>query len=312
MVEGSVMKKPLPVILVTGFLGAGKTTFVNGLLSYLRDSGKSVALLINEFGLVSIDSTLLEEKAAMVYEVNQGSIFCVCTRDQFLKALDGIANNSPPYDVAVIESTGLANTRDIGEYLSMEPFTDQISIRQNFCIVDAANFHKIYETLPASRTQVAEASVCIVNKTDLADDDYLPVLDALLLSLNPDAGLVHTNYAYVDFNHLLDLSGTWSARTALDEAPPENITSLTLRTKSVCSRKMIEIFFGKISGNLLRAKGFITLEDGPVYIEIAGGDLLISPDLKSHEKQGTLVLIGYSLDADDIKKEFRKCALPDA
>ncbi|MBN1624528.1 MAG: GTP-binding protein, partial [Clostridia bacterium] len=306
------MKKPLPVILVTGFLGAGKTTFVNGLLSHLRNSGKSVALLINEFGLVSIDSELLEEKAARIYEVNQGSIFCVCTRDQFLKALDGIANNFPAYDIAVIESTGLANTRDIGEYLGMEPFNSQISIRQNFCIVDAANFHKIYETLPASRTQVAEASICIVNKTDLVEDDYLPVLDAKLLSLNPEAGLVHTNHANVDFSELLDLSGTWHAHTALDETPPENITSLTLRTKSVCSRAMMEAFFVKLSGTLLRAKGFITLEDGPAYIEIVGSDLLITPDLKPSEKQGTLVLIGYSLDADNIKKEFRKCALPDA
>ncbi|HPQ47787.1 MAG TPA: GTP-binding protein, partial [Clostridia bacterium] len=142
------MKQPIPVILVTGFLGAGKTTFVNGLLSHLRESGKSVALLINEFGLVNIDSHLVEAEAARIYEVNQGSIFCVCTRDQFLKALDGIAGHSPAYDVAIVEATGLANTRDISEYLSMEPFAGRISIRQNFCLVDARNFHKVFETLP--------------------------------------------------------------------------------------------------------------------------------------------------------------------
>ncbi len=305
------MKKPLPVILVTGFLGAGKTTFVNGLLSHLGKSGSSVALLINEFGLVSIDSDLVEAKAARVYEVNQGSIFCVCTRDQFLKALDGIASAEPAYDIAVIEATGLANTRDISEYLSMEPFNNQISIRQNFCLVDAKNFHKVYETLPAARTQVAEASICIVNKTDLVEDEYLPLLDARLLSLNTDSGIIHTTHASVDFNSLLDLSDVWTARTSLDESPPADITSLSLKAKAVYKSASVKKFLENLSDSLLRAKGFIETEDGPVFIEFAGSDLKMIPDNKNREKQGNLVLIGYSLDADSIKKDFKKCSIAD-
>ena len=304
------MKNPLPVILVTGFLGAGKTTFVNGLLTHLRNAGKSVALLINEFGLVNIDSDLLEARAAQVYEVNQGSIFCVCTRDQFLKALNGIANNSPAYDIAVIEATGLANTRDIGEYLIAEPFNNQISIRQNFCLVDAKNFHKVFETLPAARTQVAEASICVVNKIDLVEDEYLPVLDAQLLSLNPDAEIVHTRYGGIDFERMLDSSGTWTARTSLDEDPPRDINSISLKAGAVYRRGYIEEFFNKFSDTLLRAKGFIRLEDGPVYIEIAGNELFMNPDENQHRNQGNLVLIGYSMDTDEVEKEFKKCEVP--
>jgi len=309
MAEGYIMKQPIPVILVTGFLGAGKTTFVNGLLSHLRESGKSVALLINEFGLVNIDSHLVEAEAARIYEVNQGSIFCVCTRDQFLKALDGIAGHSPAYDVAIVEATGLANTRYISEYLSMEPFAGRISIRQNFCLVDARNFHKVFETLPAARIQVAEASVCIVNKTDLVDEGYLPELEARLLSLNPDSEIIHTRYGRVDFNEQLDLSGTWSASTSPDDAPPADITSLTLKTRSVYSRSMVREFIGNLSGSLLRAKGFIRFEDGPAYIELAGDKFIMTPSAKSIESEACLVLIGYSLNSDEIKDAFRKCSV---
>ena len=149
----------LPIILITGFLGAGKTTFLNEMLIYFKSRGSSVALLINEFGKTNIDKNLVTHDTETIYEVNQGSIFCVCTRSQFLNALDSISTHKPAFDAAIIESTGIANTRDIGTYLETPQLKDKIDIRQNFCLVDAANFHKVFETLPAVKTQVEEASV---------------------------------------------------------------------------------------------------------------------------------------------------------
>jgi len=299
----------LPVILITGFLGAGKTTFLNELLSYLDSQDKSVALLINEFGRANIDRELVDHDAGTIYEVNQGSIFCVCTRDQFIKALDDITNHSPAFDVAVIESTGIANTRDIGEYLSMAPLAGRIDIKQNFCLVDAANFHKVFETLPAVRTQVEEASVCVINKTDLAESEYISTLENKLHSLNKDAGIIRTTFGKVDFSTVLDLTGSWTTRTQIDTAPPEGISSVTMNADGLFSTGKLRAFLNRNSEILLRAKGFVNTPDGPLLVEWVGDRFFTKPADSFHRPESQLVLIGYKLNIKEMNAAFKICRI---
>ncbi len=301
--------RKLPVILITGFLGAGKTTFLNELLAYLDSLNKSVALLINEFGRANIDRDLVDPDAGTIFEVNQGSIFCVCTRDQFIKALDDITNCSPAFDVAVIESTGIANTRDIGEYLSMPPLAGRIDIKQNFCLVDAANFHKVYETLPAVRTQVEEASVCVINKTDLAEPEYISTLGEKLVSLNKDAKIVRATYGRIDFESILDLTGSWSSRTQIDTSPPEGISSVTMNADGLFSKEKIGNMLIKHSVILLRAKGFIKTREGWLFVESVGGRYFTKPADSAPKNESQLVLIGYRLDIKGMNTEFKNCRI---
>lgn len=297
----------LPVILITGFLGAGKTTFLNELLAYLDSQDKSVALLINEFGKTNIDSELIDSEAGTIYEVNQGSIFCVCTRDQFIKALDGIAKHSPAFDIAVIESTGIANTRDIGEYLSTAPLVGRIDIKQNFCLVDAANFHKVFETLPAVKTQVEEASVCVINKTDIAQPGYISSLEEKLHTLNKDAGIIKTAYCKVNFASLLDLSGSWATRTHPDTAPPDGVSSVTMKADGLFSTDKLAGFLGRNEAKLLRAKGFINTENGPLLVEWVGNRFFSKPADSLHGTESQFVLIGFRLDAKAMETAFMNC-----
>jgi len=297
----------LPIILITGFLGAGKTTFLNELLTYLKSQNQSVALLINEFGRANIDKNLVDPAAGTIYEVNQGSIFCVCTRDQFMNALDGIAAHSPSFDLAVIESTGIANTRDIGEYLDSPLLKEKIDIKQNFCLVDSANFHKVFETLPAVKTQIEEASVCVINKTDLVDKDYIKELSGQLQTLNPDAELLRTQYGKIDFSRILDLTKSWVSRSALDLTPPQNINSVTLAAQGTFDKEKIHKLLIRYTNSLLRAKGFINTVQGPLYIEWVGSSMFSRSSVEDIIKSSQLVLIGYKLDEDIIKREFENC-----
>ncbi|MBN2558305.1 MAG: GTP-binding protein [Clostridia bacterium] len=309
MAEGPDIMESLPIILITGFLGAGKTTFLNNLLAHLRTLDKSTALLINEFGKAGIDKDLVDSRGEAVYEVNQGSIFCVCTRDQFIRALDGIAGHSPSFDLAVIESTGIANTADLGKYLEAPPLEGQIDIKQNFCLIDAANFHKVFETLPAVRTQVGEASVLVINKTDLVDKNHLTRLEARLRELNPDALILRTSYGNIDFSANLDLTGSWSARAGLDTSPPEDIFSATLVEPGLLSKEKVRRFLERHDRSLLRAKGFLATDEGRLFIEWVGGSLYIKPAGTDAGVTGTLVLIGYGLSEASLKDEFRECLL---
>ena len=299
----------LPVILITGFLGAGKTTFLNELLSYLDSQDKSVALLINEFGRANIDRELVDPAAGTIYEVNQGSIFCVCTRDQFIKALDDITIHSPACDVAVIESPGIANTRDIGEYMSMAPLAGRIDIKQNFCLVDAANFHKVFETLPAVRTQVEEASVCVINKTDLAEPEYISTLENKLHALNKDAVIIRTTYGKVDFPTVLDLTGSWTTRSQIDTAPPEGISSVAMSADGLFSIGKLRAFLNRNSDILLRAKGFANTPDGPFLVEWVGDRFFTKPAGSFNRSESQLVLIGFKLNIKEMNAAFKSCRI---
>lgn len=307
MVKGSGMINKLPVILITGFLGAGKTTFLNEMLLYLKSLDKSVALLINEFGKINIDKNLVDPNPGTIFEVNQGSIFCVCTRDQFLKALDEIASHSPSFDAVVIESTGIANTRDIGEYLDTPQLKDKIDIKQNFCLVDAVNFHKVFATLPAVKIQIEEASVCIINKSDLVESENITELGQKLKNLNPDAELIITKFGKIDFSHTLDFSKSWAAGSALDTVPPQNINSITVAEPGIFDKNKIQRFLNAYSENLLRAKGFIITNQGSIYIDWVGSSLFTRPYRKETDLISRLVLIGYRLDEENIKNEFKGC-----
>ncbi|MCE5273144.1 GTP-binding protein, partial [bacterium] len=74
----------IPIILLTGYLGAGKTTLLNHLLSRPEIRERNVALIINEFGELGVDGRLVEAGTRPVYELNKGSLFCVCIKTDFL------------------------------------------------------------------------------------------------------------------------------------------------------------------------------------------------------------------------------------
>lgn len=299
--------KKLPVILITGFLGAGKTTFLNEMLSHFNSQDQRTALLINEFGRINIDKELIDQKTQAIYEVNQGSIFCVCTRDQFISALDHIAGNEADFDVAVIESTGIANTGDLGKYLSTPPLVDRIEVKQNFCIIDAANFHKVFQTLPAVKSQVEEASMLIINKSDLVTEEYLSELKEKLSVLNPSCPIKVATYGKLDFSQLIDLTKPWAAKSKLTEAPPQDIATVTLVSDQILDLSKLRLFLASHSHDLLRAKGFLKTDIGSMFMEWVGDKMYTKPADTGCEESSRFVLIGYKLDDQLLKNEFRNC-----
>ena len=86
----AIIMKAIDVYILTGYLGAGKTTTLNRLIGAERFAGKKLALIINEFGKMGVDGQLLLPGDYTKYEINKGSIFCICTKTDFLKALDSI------------------------------------------------------------------------------------------------------------------------------------------------------------------------------------------------------------------------------
>ncbi len=131
------------VYLITGFLGAGKTTFLNRIITrFPRD--RKLTLLVNEFGEIGVDGTLVEGDDIDMLEISKGSIFCVCVKTDFIKGLYELSTTVKP-DVLLIESTGVANPSDLKKDLQLPIFNNRFDFREQFCVIDAAHFLDAYQ-----------------------------------------------------------------------------------------------------------------------------------------------------------------------
>jgi G3E family GTPase len=300
----------LPTVLLTGFLGAGKTTFLNHLLDELRRRPERVCLIINEFGREGIDASLLSPGPETIHEVNAGSIFCVCTRDQFLAALDAAAAARPPFDLLVVEATGIAATSDLGAYIYGPPLNGRIAVTQNICLVDAANFHKVRATLPAATNQVEEAGVLILNKADLVSAARLAQLRGELRTLNPRAPVHACSYGAVPLAEVLGdyaPGSEWRSRQGLASVPPASVVSASLTAEGTLDPERLEAFLASLPTTLLRGKGTLRLPEGAVYAEWVLGAWARRPYRGTMGAASRLVLIGPELEEEALQARFAAC-----
>lgn len=291
--------KPISVVLITGFLGAGKTTVVNALLRHLQHSGSQPALLINEFGKVSVDSQLIDAEGAPIYEVNQGSIFCVCTRGQFLDSLAAICSTTPRPDVLVLEATGIAQTTDLSDYLQQSPSAEHFQVQTNMCVIDALNFHKVLQTLPAVTDQVQAASVCIINKTDCVSSEQVDNLEHKVRELNSTALILPAAFGEVDFEAALSTTFKNEASQKSSEARLPTITpaeTVSLTSETPVTEDRLAAVIQAAPPHLLRAKGLILTENGPELVEWVQDQWTRRPYQGSWRGLSQLVLIGRHFD----------------
>ncbi len=204
------MAERTDVYLISGFLGAGKTTFLNRLIKRVPED-MTFLILMNEFGDVGLDGTLVEGEDLDMLEISKGSIFCACVKTDFIKGLHEIATSVKP-DVMLIETTGVANPRDLDRDLQLPIFGGAFNLRDKFCLVDAANFLDTYESFLAIEKQLESSDVFIINKIDLAEPGDLEKIKAIIEELNPEPRFYETTYADVDFGDLFH-TGALEGRT---------------------------------------------------------------------------------------------------
>jgi G3E family GTPase len=183
----------IPVIVVSGFLGAGKTTLLGRMLS--GAGGKRTAVIINEFGEISLDHLLVQNVQGTCLVLKNGCICCVIRSDlrQAIHDLIDMRNgpDGPLFDRIVIETTGLADPDPIAQTLT----SDQMLVRQVrfsrvITVVDALHGALQIETEDACLNQIAMADQIVLTKTDLAGREQITAIASRLTSINPAASII--------------------------------------------------------------------------------------------------------------------------
>jgi len=202
-----------PVTIVTGFLGAGKTTLVNYILT--QQNEWRIAIIENEFGEVNIDEGLVQEQIKSKEDIVSMDNGCICctVRGDLVRTLNGLASRRKDFHAVILETTGLADPAPI-----IQTFNSDATIQDHFridaivCLVDAKNVTSHLREIKADDAvneavqQVAFADRIVLNKLDLVDANELAAVKEELRSINHTATLIETKRSVVDLKLILNQS----------------------------------------------------------------------------------------------------------
>lgn len=322
----------IPVSIITGFLGSGKTTLINKLLK--RPEMNRVAVVVNELGEIGVDNDLVEVSSEQMMLLNNGCLCCVLRgdlqetlRDLFLKRRNGEIID---FDRVVIETTGLADPAPVMQTL----ITDTLLLEQYrldcvVTLVDAVNAPGQLDQFTEPVKQIALADRLVITKSDLISEPELQGLSARLSELNPRAPVRVALNGEIELAFLVDVGlrrtsarleeiERWLGDTADDHdghvhRHDENVKTFVLRFENsmpwAAFVQCMELLTALRGPDLLRVKGLVSVEDKPGPMVVQGVQHLFHPPLElagwPSDDHGTrLVFITRGITRDTVAQLF--------
>lgn len=192
----------IPVTIITGFLGAGKTSLLNKLIA--KHPEKKFAIVENEFGETGIDGGLIAAASDAIFELNNGCICCTLGED-FLHTLENLLGSSYEFNHLLVETTGIADPSAIVDaFISGPTIQEKFRIDSVVCVADAVNMEDLFDDQPEVRKQLALADLVLLNKTDSVHADYVLKLTEMIQAVNPMAKIYPTSFGDVAGFEVLD------------------------------------------------------------------------------------------------------------
>ncbi|SDI33934.1 CobW family GTP-binding protein [Desulfosporosinus hippei] len=264
------------LILLTGFLGTGKTTLMERLLHYYKDS--PVGVIVNEFGEINIDARLLEKDGTIMRELSNGSIFCSCIKENFIKAL--IDMSSPNFEYLFIEASGLADPGNMQQILEViEKYTvHPYHYSGSICVLDGEAFLELKDLLPAVGNQLTQAGVVLVNKEDLISPVIKDEIQAEVRKANIHAPIFFTSYCNININTLvMNLQPSKSASQDCTNTPENRPQTFIIKVLPSVTINELQGFLNFVAPYTYRIKGFVTVGDSNYSVSCVRSHLMIMP-----------------------------------
>ena len=250
----------IPLALVAGFLGSGKTTFLRRMSE--RNDGRRLAFLVNDFAAVDVDAQLLSQLDGEIVSIPGGSIFCRCLATTFTNALKKIARLEPAVDGVIIEASGMADPRSLADVLRETRLDELYELSTVVSLVDPGTFRKLLKTLPAMRAQVECADVVLLNKTDLFDEATVQATEEAIRSVRGEIQIARCVRGDAPVQFFQGISHALKIHGSLSPCRDDSFLSATFRFRAKCNIGDIAELLNRYSHILWRAKGFVPTDAG--------------------------------------------------
>lgn len=303
-------QKRIPVGVIGGFLGAGKTTLVNHLVA---SGAQKFGIIVNEFGETGIDGSLIENvDTDGIAELSNGCLCCV-GREDLVSALFKLISRKDKPDYILIELSGLADPVPVAQTV-LDPFArTKFELDSIIGVADARNLEQTLRDGPEGAVQLAYASVIVLNKTDLANPAQVDEAEALIRKINPLAQVFRTAQSRVnpqDLLHLRAFSLDWRPQNYQHLHTP-NLQSFTLSAEGLLERPKVNEFIDQYlisrPDAVFRAKGFLSVKGFDKQVLFQSVREIFSLELSQEPLQARsrLVVIGRGLNQFEYEEAFR-------
>ena len=160
----------VPLTVLTGFLGDGKTTLLKRILT--GDHGLRTAVLVNDFGAINIDADLIVCVEENVISLANGCV-CCSIRDDLTGVIDDLIESPQPPEYIILEASGIADPAGIAITFSTQSSSSRVQLDSIICVLDAEQLFEISEHMQLKESQIAAADLLLVNKIDLVDESQI-------------------------------------------------------------------------------------------------------------------------------------------
>jgi G3E family GTPase len=317
--------KEIPVTIVTGFLGSGKTTLINRMLT--ESHGKKIAVVLNEIGDVNLDSELVVETLGEELKVMNNGCVCCTVRGDLTKVAKDLLKKNVDFDHLVIETTGMADPSPVAQTFFMdEDLQRHYYLDAILTVVDAFHIEKNLKTIRETQDQIGFADVIILNKTDLVTVDKLEDIIKLIRGINGVCVLKQTQKCSLPIGDVLGISAfDLQDRVKIDpsilveyhdHSHDDDIQSIYIEEKRPLDldklNKFMALLVNELGEQVLRSKGVLHIKDNPLRVVFQGVHMTIgsSPDREWHageERKSQMVFIGRHLPRDVLAEGLSLC-----
>jgi G3E family GTPase len=315
----------VPATVITGFLGAGKTTLVNHLLESTRPM--QIGIVVNEFGEVGIDGQLIVADERAVIEINNGCVCCTVRTDLVASVRDMLMRFGDRLARLIIETSGLADPAPVLQTFLADPdVRERVELESVVAVVDAMHAQsQLHDDI--AREQVVFADRIVINKTDLVSTDAIDALVAGIRRLNPTARIEYAQRSRIDahalfgtrsfsVDNLLAIEPNLLDEDGHDHEHDDSIASCAIVVPGGIDATRFNRWINQLvqtqGTQLLRMKGVLNMHDEPRRLHFHSVHMLLDTTfgrawMRDETRESRFVMIGRNIDAARMRDGLLSC-----